>query len=152
MVNKLDKLFGPTGTTAGIVIFVAGLIMMYYSFSALILVLLGAFVGFTFTAAIIDPHRRRVKYAWFIFGMWPTGKWIAIDPEMKLGIRKSNEVWRTYSRTNQILDIPDRDYRVLLYDIKGKVIMPLIKAPDKELARQAMEEAGKLLGIRPVQP
>ena len=53
-VNRLDKAFGPVGTTAGISLFIAGLIISFFSFTGPILVLIGAFVGFTSTSTLID--------------------------------------------------------------------------------------------------
>lgn len=46
--NKLDKTFGPVGSLAGI----------FYSLTGLILVLIGAFVGFTSTMTLVDFVKR----------------------------------------------------------------------------------------------
>jgi hypothetical protein len=49
--NKLDKTFGPVGSLAGIFLFIAGLII----------VLIGAFVGFTSTMTLVDFVKRNFK-------------------------------------------------------------------------------------------
>ncbi len=145
--SKIEKAFGPTGTTAGIIIFIVGLGMMYYSFSALLLVVIGAFTGFTYTSTLVDFDKKQVRYTYNLFGMWPMGKWIPVEPGMQLGMKKSHNVWRTYSRGNQTLDIPDRDYRIILFDNKGREIIPLKKAATPDAAKMEMKEISTRLGI-----
>ncbi len=52
--NRLDKSFGPAGTFAGIVLFIAGIILTYFYLSGVIIILIGAFAGFTGTSAIAE--------------------------------------------------------------------------------------------------
>ena len=74
--NKLDKSFGPVGTSAGSLLFVVGMIVIFNSIYGLILVVLGAFVGFSSTGTIIDTEKRRIKFSNNLFGIFQTGKWI----------------------------------------------------------------------------
>lgn len=124
---KLDKVFGPIGGPAGIFLFVAGLAITYFSLTGLIFVLLGAFVGFTSTSTLIDFDKRKLRFSNNLFGIIPTGQWIFIQPDMKIGIKTSNKVWRGYSRSNRTLDISNTDYRLILYDSSGREIMPIQK-------------------------
>ena len=132
--NKLDKSFGPVGTTAGIVLFVVGLITTYHSFYGLILIVLGAFVGFTSTSTFIDFDQKRIKFSNNIFGIIPTGKWIPVDQTMKIGIQESNVTWRTFSRGNRALDIADRDFRIVLFDSADQEIMQIKKTHSSDSA------------------
>ena len=146
--NRLDRYFGPAGSTAGVVLIFAGLIMSFYSPSALILIIIGAFIGYTSTGTIIDFTTKRVKFVNNIFGIIPSGRWIDIEPEMKLGIEKSHTGWRTYSRSNRILNTDQRDYRIYLYDPDGQKVMPLIKSPTREEANIRMAELVDKLGLK----
>ena len=56
--NKLDKTFGPIGSLAGIFLFIAWLIITCFSLTGLILVLMGAFVGFSSTMTLVDFVKR----------------------------------------------------------------------------------------------
>ncbi len=56
--NKLDKVFGPVGAASGVFLFIAGGIMSYFSWSGLILVFAGAFIGFTSTGTWIDFEKN----------------------------------------------------------------------------------------------
>jgi len=145
--NKLDKVFGPVGTSSGIFLFVAGLIITYFSLTGLILVMIGAFVGFTSTSTLIDFDKRRLRFTNNIFGIIPIGQWIYIQTDMKIGIKKSNKVWRAYSRSNRTLDITNNDYRLILYDSKGKEIMPIQKVDNIDSAKSNLDKFSKQLGI-----
>jgi hypothetical protein len=145
--NKLDKVFGPVGTSAGIFLFAAGLIITFFSLPGLILVLIGAFVGFTSTSTLIDFDKKRIRFSNNLFGIIPIGQWIYIQTDMKIGIKKSNKVWRAYSRSNRTLDIANNDYRLILYDSKGKEIIPLQKSDNLDSAKLDLDKFSKQLGI-----
>ncbi len=145
--NKLDKTFGPIGKSAGIVLFVSGLIMTYSSLVGLILVLPGAFIGFSSTMTFVDFDKKRVKFSNNIFGIIPIGKWMTIQSDMKIGIKKSNNAWRGYSKSNRTVDITDIDYRLILYDSNDKEIMPIQKSKTLDSAKLNLDKISKELGI-----
>jgi len=149
--NKLDKSFGPAGTSAGIVLFIAGLgITLFYSLFGIILLVIGAFVGFSNSSTRVDADQKRVKFSNNLFGLIPTGQWFAVDKEKKLGIRRSNRSWRNYSRSNRILDTSTNDYRIMLYDKSGQEIMPIKKYPTLEAARAELEQLSNELGLKTI--
>jgi hypothetical protein len=133
-VNKLDKSFGPSGSTAGIVLFSIGVIITFSNFLGLILILLGAFLGFTFTCTEVDFDTRRIKFTEKLFGIIPTGKWVRIELGMKIGIKESNITWRTFSRSNRSIDTDVTDFRLILFDADDKEIMPVKKTNSLESA------------------
>lgn len=126
--NSLDKIFGPVGTSAGIFLFVIGIIMTYFSLIGLVLIGIGAFLGFSSTSTSIDFEKKRLRFTNNIFGIFPIGHWINIQNNMRIGIKKSNNKWRAFSRSNRILDIAKIDYRIILYGSNGKEIMPIQKS------------------------
>ncbi|MBO3698081.1 hypothetical protein [Roseivirga sp. E12] len=145
--NKLDKMFGPVGTSAGIFTFIAGLIMTYFALTGMILVLIGAFIGFSSTSTVIDFDKKRLKFTNNFFGIIPSGQWISIQADMKIGIQKSNTVWRAYSLSNRTLDIANNDYRLILYDANGNEIMPMQKSSHLDAAKLDLDKFSKQLGI-----
>ena len=86
--NKLDKSFGPVGSSAGIFMFIVGLVATYNSLTGLILVFIGAFVAFTTTSTLIDFDKKRIKFSNNFFGIIAIGQWIDLKPEMKIGLKK----------------------------------------------------------------
>lgn len=145
--QKLDKLFGPIGVVAGITLFSAGIVLVYFSLSGLFLIILGAFVGFTSTSSLIDFEKKKVKLSTNWFGIISTGKWIDITIGMKLGIKKTKRTWRAYSRSNRTIDITDSDYRIILYNSDNIEIMPIMKTESLESAKKEVEELVNKLGL-----
>ena len=147
--NILDKPFGPAGTFAGIFIFIVGLITtVLFSFTGLFLALIGAFFGFTYTSTLVDFERKRVKFSSNLFGLIPTGKWLEINSEMKLGLKKSNRVYRAYSRSNRTIDVNKKDIRLKLCGPNKKQLMELKKFDSVEAAKAGIKEYSEHLGLK----
>jgi hypothetical protein len=49
------------GTSAGIFMLIAGLIATYFSLTGLVLVLIGAFLGFTSTSTLVDSAKTELE-------------------------------------------------------------------------------------------
>ena len=145
--NKLDKSFGPVGSFSGIVVFIAGLGTIWFSLFSLILVLIGAFVGLSYSSVEIDFDQKKVRFLNNLFGIIKSGQWVNVKPDMKIGISKSNKAWRSYSGGNRILDIPSVDYRLFLYNSSGKNLMPLKKFGDLTTTKKELELICKQLGV-----
>jgi hypothetical protein len=148
--NRLDRTFGPFGTSTGIFMTIGGIVMTYYSLYGIIVIMIGLFVGLTSTSTIIDWDKRQVKYSTNFFGIFHTGPWISIEPGMKLGIRRSNKAWKAYSRSNMPLSLSFRDYRIILYDANNKQIIPVMKKDSLDSARISLAELSGKLGLTAV--
>lgn len=146
-INKLDKSFGPVGTIAGITTLIAGIALIFYSLSGFVLIVLGAFVGLTYTSTSIDYSNRRVKFSNNLFGVIGIGRWVNIESEMKIGIKRSNKTWRTYSRGNRTLDVSSQDFRIILYNSNIKELMPIKKTDSLDSANMQIEKFSTLLGL-----
>lgn len=147
--NKLDKSFGSTGTAAGVFLFIIGIITTYTSLFGLILVLLGAFMGFSSTSSLIDFDKRRIKFSNNLFGILKIGKWIQINSPMNLAIKDSAITWQTYSRGNRMLEIINKDFRIILLDSDNQEIMQIKKTNSLDLAKAELEILCNKLGLNP---
>ena len=145
--NTIEKSFGPIGSFMGITIFLIGLITIFFSFIGFVLVLFGAFIGFSASVTTIDKQEKKVRYGNNLFGIIKTGKWIFIKPEMKIGIKRSEKVWRTYSRSNRSIDMNEQDYRIILYSASSKPILPIKKVNSLSNAKIELENLASLFGI-----
>jgi hypothetical protein len=145
--NKLDKVFGPAGTSAGTVLLIVGIVITMNSLIGLVMIVLGAFIGFSSTSTLIDDHKKRVKFSNNIFGVIPSGKWLDINSEMKLGLKRSNITYRTYSRSNQSNDVSQNDLRIYLYSSDGKQLMPLKKFDSQQSAQTELKEFATKLDL-----
>ena len=144
---KLDKSFGSVGTSAGMILFFTGIIISWFYISGLILIVIGAFVGFTSSSTLIDYEKKRVKFSNNIFGIIKIGKWINIEPGMKLGVKKSEITWRAYGVSNQSIDDVKKDYRLILFDAGNKEIIQMMKMKTLDAARFEVERQSKRLGL-----
>jgi hypothetical protein len=148
--NRLDKSFGPAGSSAGLVLFAAGLISAWFYPLTLILVLVGAFMGFTFSGTQVDDVKKRVRFSNNLFGIIHTGRWLNIEPGMKVGLKKSDVTWRAYSMGNRNTEVSDRDFRIILFDAGNREIMPLKKTRTPDEAKDELEKLSARLGL-PIQ-
>ena len=144
---RLDHAFGPSGKTAGIVLLISGAIATYYSFAGVILIFIGAFVGFTGTCCYVDTGNKRIKFSNLLFGILPTGKWMKIGKGMKLEMHRSKHTYTTYSRSNRRLNIPVHSWVLVLIDSNGQVITPMVKVNSLETARNEMRELNNALAM-----
>jgi hypothetical protein len=145
--NKLDKTFGPFGTSTGFFMLIGGIIATYYSFIGLFIAFLGAFAAFTSTSTLIDTENKKIKFSNNLFGIIPVGKWIDITPDMKTGLRKSHRGYVGYIRGTQPIGIHYNDIRIMLYDRNNKQIMPIKKPDSYESAKSELNNLKSSLGL-----
>lgn len=145
--NKLDIAFGPFGSSTGFFLFIGGIIATYFSIFGLIIVIIGAFAGFTSTSTFIDSDNKRIKFSNNLFGFISVGKWIDIKPGMKIGLKKSHKGYRAYIRGTQPVGIHINDIRIYLYGPDNKLIMPVKKINSYASSKRELSELSNLLGL-----
>lgn len=144
---KFEKSFGPVASFSGIVIFIAGLIATYFALTGLILVFLGAFIGFTNSCTTIDTKNKKVRFSNNIFGIIKTGKWIDVAKDMQVGIKRDNKVYRTYSRSNRTLDLKVHNTILYLFDNKGNPMLPIMIIQKNKNPHDEMDTISRELEI-----
>ena len=77
--NRIEKPFGPAGASTGGIMFLAGIIYSYFSLIGIILIVIGAFIGFTSEVTFLDLEKNRIKFSDNLFGIIPIGKWIDMN-------------------------------------------------------------------------
>jgi len=147
IINKLDKSFGPSGSIAGVFLFISGIIIIFFSFSGLFLILFGAFWGFSTSGTIIDVENSKIKFSNNLFGFWVTGQWFDIEPDMKIGIKVLTKVWRTFSQSNRTLEITVKNFGIMLYRADNKEIMPIMKTKSLDKAKIELDRLSQLLKL-----
>jgi hypothetical protein len=145
--NKLDVAFGPFGSSTGFFLFIGGIVATYFSVFGLIIVIIGAFAGFTSTSTFIDSDNKRIKFSNNLFGIIPVGKWIDIKSGMKIGLKKSHKGYRAYIRGTQPIGIHINDIRIYLYGPDNKQIMPVKKVDSYESSKRELDELSNMLGL-----
>jgi hypothetical protein len=148
--NKLDRTFGPFGSSTGFFMILGGVITTYFSIFGIIIVIVGAFAAFTSTSTIIDTDNKKIKHSDNLFGIVPVGKWIDIKPDMRLGLDKFHRGFVGYFRGTQPVDIHYNDIRIMLYDSKNKKILPVKKFDSYKKSTNELENLAKLLGLQTI--
>ena len=145
--NKITKPFGPAGTTAGVTIFIIGTVYVFFSLIGILLIVVGAFIGFTYEQTFLDTDKRRIKFSNMLFGLFPTGKWIQISSDMEIGLENSNRGFRTYSRGMRTNEVILKERRITLYGSDKRKIGPIKKVMSTENVSKSVEELSRVLGL-----
>jgi len=148
--NKLDKSFGPSGTFAGYTILVIGIAVTWLNWGGLLLVVVGAFMGLSYTSTVINTDIKKIRYLNNLFGFIPLGKWMDIDASMKLGIKESNVTFTTYSQSNRSIDTVKNDFRIVLCDSGEKEIMEISKSDSFETGKDHLDTLSRQLGLEAI--
>lgn len=145
--NKFEKTFGPFGSSTGFFMMIGGIATVYFSFIGLLIAFAGAFVAFTTTSTYIDEDTKRIRYSTDLFGLIPTGKWISLNPDMKVGLKKSHRGYQAYIMGTQPVSIHNNDVRIYLFDSANKPILPVKKFDSLKSAKSELDNLGTLLGL-----
>jgi hypothetical protein len=149
--NKLDHLFGSSGTFAGYTILAVGVLTLVSSIGfegSIILIVIGAFVALTQTGTLIDTKTKKVQMYTRLFGLFRMGSWYPLDTFSSLTITKSVKRQRTYSRSNRQLITSQKDYRVTLIGKDPTFKLPVKKTKTLDDAKAELETLSQKLEIK----
>ena len=150
MEHKLDKIFGPSGTFAGYILILTGVLAFFVvenPVGALVPILVGIFVAFSSTGTQLNFNSRKVRSYTAYFGFLKSGKWQDLDLYDQIQIAEPVIHYRTYSRSNRSLDIFKKDYRIMLLGDHLKLRVPLQKFKTFKQADREAEKISSLLNI-----
>ena len=101
--NKLHYIFGDTGRIIGILIFVAGIIISFYTWVGITTFIVGAFLAFTNTATKVDFDSKTITYLSYFFGFIPYGYKLNISDLMEFSILKNENKFTIVLKNGEIL-------------------------------------------------
>jgi hypothetical protein len=142
---KLDKLFGPSGTFAGYLLLIVGLITVYFTLAAIPLILLGGIMAFSYFSSQIDTLKKRYRMNLNLFGFYPIGKWIEFQKTDDILYQKFTGKYTAYSRSNRQINSLQTDFRVVLLTQNSKKKIHLAKFTSEQAAREAAIKIQQLL-------
>lgn len=145
--NKLDKVFGPSGTFAGYIMIVIGIIFAFHSLGSIILIIPGAFTAFSTTGTLIDTEKKKVKYYTSYFGLTKTGKWFDINIFSEIRLSRSIISYRVYSRSNRQTETTKKGYRINFYSQEKKNQIPVMHCSDIQTARNEADKISTVTGL-----
>jgi hypothetical protein len=150
--NRIYNSFGPFESFAGKLIFIFGVISSFFSAYSSFLVMGGAFFGFTYFGTTIDTEKRRVRTGDVLFGIFKTGRWINIKPDMTLGVMKWNKVSQISSWSHQKISVPENSFLIVLFKSNGGKLLTLNKKESIGQANEELFSLSDLLNLRCINP
>jgi len=143
--NNLGKFFGPSVSYMGFVFIISGIVGAIYSLLALILLIPGFFLAFTYNGIIIDMNLKRLKPYTVLFGIYKTGEWINAEQFTRFNIIKATKKYTSYSRGSVQFDMNVSDIELLLINRNGSKKVVVDKFNNFEAAHIVMEELSSIL-------
>lgn len=143
--NKLDKVAGRSGSFAGYVLIVTGVISTWFSLTGIAVILLGSLIAFTRTGCRIDTTGKKIQpyLAWF--GIFRQGKWLSIEEGDEIVALRYSGSYVVSSRSNRTTSSKVSDFRVYLVRFIQKNKITLGKYAEEEQATSEAEELRHLL-------
>jgi len=142
---KLDKLFGPSASFAGYLLLGTGLITVYFTLTAIPLILIGGALAFSFYGSEIDTIKKCYRINLNLFGFYPIGKWCRFYKTDQILVQQFTGRYTAFSRGNRQLDISVSDYRVVLILENGNKKIHLAKFPTESQALDLAKQLQLLL-------
>ena len=145
--HTLDKSFGPTGSFSGLLLVLVGVILVPFYWTGAILIILGAFVGFTANGCEINTDTRKYRQYHLLLGLIKTGTWHSLDRFKGLRVVNTRTSHRSYSLSNRSTVITKEDFRVVLESGTPQLRVEAIKSKTKEEADEEARKLAKILGM-----
>lgn len=143
--QKISNIIGPSGIFAGYILFLAGLVAVYYSLTAIPVVILGAVFAFSNTRSYLDLGSKRYKVVFYLCGFIPFGKWEDMGPEDQVLVRHTRGVYTSFSMGNRRSSIGKDDYLVILQRGKDRKMITLACFETEKEARELSSRIQVLL-------
>jgi hypothetical protein len=111
---KLHRITGPSGIFAGYVLLVVGVLTVYFTLTAVPLILLGGILAFSYRESQINKETKQYKADILLWGIYPMGKWTEFRKEDTVTIEKITGVYLPFSKRSDRLSSFQPVFRVSL--------------------------------------
>ncbi len=134
--NSHGTIFPPALVFAGYVFLVFGIISVISIWIAgMILIILGAFICFSYSGIEIDVTEKKYREYTFYFGI-KSGKWMQLDRFSFLTVLCNREVYEVHSRANVTTSDSEKFYDVFMLDKLHREKLLLKRFKNAELATE----------------
>ena len=145
--HTLDKSFGPTGSFSGLILVLVGVILVPFYWTGAILIIIGAFVGFTASGCEINTNTRQVRQYHLLLGLFKTGTWQSLDRFSGLRVVQTRNSYRSYSLSNRSTVTIKEDFRVVLEAATPQSRVEVLKSGTREEADEEARKLAEILGL-----
>lgn len=144
--NRLDKSFGPMPAFAGIVLSVAGILMICH-LTGISLLVAGALLATATDETTIDTDRKRIRSGTRLLWMFTLGKWQEISEFTGVTLIPVCRKYSVNSRSNQQQTSGEKDYRIYILDKLHKPAFALEKFAGRSEALEEMDRLAQILQL-----
>ena len=145
--HTLDKSFGPTGSFSGLILVFVGVILVPFYWTGTILIIIGAFVGFTASGCEINTETRQVRQYHLLCGLFKKGTWQSLDGFSGLRVVNTRTSYRAYSLSNRATVTTKEDFRVVLEAATLQSRIEVLKSNTREEANEEALKLSETLGM-----
>jgi hypothetical protein len=139
------KFFTPVQINIGYVFIACGIIFSFYKLTAILFIIPGAFMAFTYTGVVLDTVNKKVKSYTTHFGVITTGKWISINGFNRFIIQRATRKYTSYSRGSVSFDMNISDIKLLLASPKGSKKLLIARYRSFEEAQKEKDDLSIIL-------
>jgi hypothetical protein len=146
--NNINLFFTKAGLIAGILFIITGIwISVLYTIKGVLVILIGAFLGFSTETTLIDSVKKKIVHATMWVGLINLDGWIDIKTGMSLRIQKPEYSYLLSGKKRRRIEKGDDFYYMLLFDEKDEFILPIKKYKLKQDAENDLQRMKDLMGL-----
>jgi len=142
---KLNKLVDPSGVAAGYILLLFGLITIYFTLTAIPVLLIGSVMAFSYSGTRINLTRRRYQKYVMLLGIIRTGIWLPFEKSDKIMIEDYKGKYTSYSRSNRKSEIAIQDHRLFMRSDYYRKKIPLARFDNKQEAQRKVQELQNMI-------
>lgn len=137
---RLDKLFGPSGVTAGYIVLFFGMITIYFTLTAIPLIILGCIMAFSYRGTKMRMDKKRYQSYLALFGIIKTGVWLPFEKSDTLLVEKFKGKYISSGRSNRRASVLAEDFRILLKTSYNDKKIAIARFQDEKSAIEKAKE------------
>ncbi|MBA7529526.1 hypothetical protein ES705_21724 [subsurface metagenome] len=122
---RFDKLVGPSGRIAGCILLLFGILTVYFTLSAIPIILTGLAMLLSFKGTRINTEKKAYQSYFALFGFLRIGVWLPFEKSDKIIVQTFKDKQAVFSWSNRQNDSKKQEFRILLlttYNAKKKVL------------------------------
>jgi hypothetical protein len=142
---KLHKICGPSGIFAGYVLLVTGILTVYFTLTAIPLLLLGIFMSFSYRESQIDMETKMYRTDILLGGFLTVGEWHDFRNSDSILVEKITGRYLPFSRKSDKLRPFQPVFRISVKNAERKRPVILAEFPEESEAVKFADELKLLL-------
>lgn len=142
---KLDKLVGPSYVIAGYILLFLGCITLYFTFTAIPVILAGATLAFSYRGTKIKLDKKRHQSYITLFGFIRFGIWLPFEKSDTLIVEQYKRKKNPFSKNRRDPNIETNDFIVLLNTSYNNKKIAIARFQNEKEAREKAKELSDMI-------